>query len=47
MLKLFVAFVNVLHNYFNGATKLFLNLHLAKFLDTSTESFFPCEKSYI
>jgi len=38
MLKLFVALssrLNVLHNYSNSLIKLFLNLYLTKFLDTS------------
>jgi len=29
-------------NYFYGSTKLYLDLHLAKFLNTSAKSFFPC-----
>jgi len=36
MLKLFVALslmLNVLFNYFDGPTKLFLDLYLAKFLE--------------
>ena len=28
-------------NYFDSPLKLFSDLHLAKFLDTSTKSFFP------
>jgi len=32
--------LSILHNYFNGLTKLFLNLYLAKFLDTSAKLFF-------
>jgi len=31
------------HNYFDGSTKLFSDLCLAKFLDTSTKSFFRTE----
>jgi len=27
-------------------TKLFLDLHLAKILDTSTKSFFPCKCNF-
>jgi len=33
---------NVLHNYFGQQTKLFSNLYLAKFLDSSAKLFFPC-----
>jgi len=29
--------LSVLHNYFDDATKLFSDLHLAKFLDTSVK----------
>jgi len=40
----FCSFVNkrlsVLHNYFDGPTKLFSNLYLAKFLDISIRPFF-------
>jgi len=32
--------LHVLHNYFDGLTKLFSDLYLAKFLDISTKSFF-------
>jgi len=32
--------LSILHNYFNSPTKLFLDLYLAEFLDTSTKSFF-------
>lgn len=32
--------LNVLHNYFNSLTKLFLNLYLAKFLNTLTSHSF-------
>jgi len=32
----------VLHNYFDSPTKLFSDLYLAKFLDTSAKSFFSC-----
>jgi len=39
MLKLFmIIIINVLHNYFDGSTKLFLDLYLTKFLNTQ---FFP------
>jgi len=41
MLKLFATLLSALHNYFNG-TKLFSDLYLAKFLDTSAKPFFPC-----
>ena len=34
--------LSVLHNYFDGPIKLFLDFHLAKFLDTSIKPFFPC-----
>jgi len=34
--------LSVLHNYFDGPTKLFSDLYLAKFLDSSAKSFFPC-----
>jgi len=32
----------VLHNYFNGPKLFLIYLYLAKFLDTSAESFFSC-----
>ena len=32
-----------LPNYFDGSTKLFSDLYLAKFLDTAAKSFFPCD----
>jgi len=35
--------LNVLQNYFDALTELFSSLYLAKFLDTSTKSFFPCK----
>jgi len=38
--------LSVLHNHFNNPTKLFSNLYLAKFLDTSAKSFFPCMSYY-
>jgi len=41
MLKLFVTFINIFsvpHNYFDKLTKLFSDLHPAKFLDTSAKS---------
>jgi len=31
--------LSVLHNYFNGITKLFSDLYLTKFLDILTKSF--------
>jgi len=34
-----------LHNYFDSSTKLFSNLHLAKFLDISAKSFLPHSSS--
>jgi len=34
--------LSVLHNYFDCPTKLFSDLYLAKFLDTSTKPSFPC-----
>jgi len=33
--------LSVLHNYFDGPTKLFSDLYLVKFLDTSAKPFFP------
>jgi len=33
--------LSVLHNYFDGLTKLFSNLYLAKFLDFSAKLSFP------
>jgi len=41
MLKLFAAFIerlSVLHNYFGNPTKLFSELYLIKFLDTSAKT---------
>jgi len=35
--------LNVEHNYFDDSTKLFSDLYLTKFLDTSIKSSFPCE----
>jgi len=32
--------LSVLHNYFDDLTKLFSDLYLAKFLDSSAKSFF-------
>jgi len=32
----------VLHNYFDGLNKIFLDLYPAKFLDVLTKPFFPC-----
>ena len=34
--------LSILHNYFDDPTKLFSDLYLAKFLDTSENSFFSC-----
>jgi len=34
--------LSVLYNYFDGSTKLFSVLYVAKFLNTSAKSFFPC-----
>jgi len=43
MLKLFAALSTLIHfNYFDNPTKLFSDLYLAKFLDTSAKLFFPC-----
>jgi len=44
MLKLFAAKLchqrlSILYNYFDGPTKLFSDLYLAKFLNISTKSF--------
>jgi len=36
------SILNVLHNYFDSLIKLFSDLYLAKFLDTSAKPFFPC-----
>jgi len=47
MLKLFVALsstLKFLYNYFDGLTKIFLDLYLAKFLDPSAKLFFPCSR---
>jgi len=44
MLKLLATLSSTfkhLHNYFDGQTKLYSNLYLAKFLDTSAKLFFP------
>jgi len=35
------------HNYFDGPTKLFSELYLAKFLGTSAKPFFPCENKFL
>jgi len=34
--------LSILHNYFDDPTKLFSDLYLAKFLDTSAKPFFLC-----
>jgi len=47
MSKFFAALLIILefsHNY-DGPTKLFLDLYLPKFLDTSAKSFFPCNNN--
>jgi len=41
MLNMF-EFPNISYNYFDGSTKLFLNLFFFKFLDISAKSFFSC-----
>jgi len=38
-----VTSLSVLHNYFDGLTKLFSDLYLVKFLDSSAKPFFPCD----
>jgi len=38
--------LNVLYNYFDGQTKLFSDLYLAKFLDILTKPFFYTYKNY-
>jgi len=38
MSKFFAALFMFLHNYFDDSTKLFSDLYLAKFLDTSVKS---------
>jgi len=35
-----------LYNYFDSPTKLFLELYLSKFFNTSAKSFFPCIHFY-
>jgi len=50
MLKAFYSFLSclsVLHNYFDGLTKLFSDLYLVEFLDTSTKMFFLYTNLYI
>jgi len=49
MLKFFAVLLimSFLHNYFDGPTKLFSDLNLAKFSDILTKSFFPCTKLWI
>jgi len=39
--KIFCNCSSVLHNKFDSSTKLFSDLYLVKFLDTSANSFFP------
>jgi len=41
-LDILATSLSILYNYFNGPTKLILNLYLVKFLDTSAKLFFPC-----
>jgi len=36
-----------LYNYFDGPTKLFSNLYLAKFLDISTKPFFMYIEDFV
>ena len=40
--NILAASLGVLDNYFDGLAKLFSDLQLAKFLDTSTKLFFRC-----
>jgi len=35
--------LSVLHNYFDDLIKLFSDLYLVKFLDSSAKPFFPCD----
>lgn len=35
--------LNIVYNYFDDLTKLFSDLYLVKFSDTSTKSLFPCK----
>jgi len=42
ILAILLASLSILHNYFDDLTKLFSDLYLAKFLDTSSKPFFPC-----
>jgi len=44
--KPFAALMLELYNYFDGLIKLFSDLYLAKILDISTKSFFPCALEY-
>jgi len=39
-----VISLSVLRNYFDNPTKLFSDLYLAKFFNTSAKSCFPCRK---
>jgi len=45
--KIFDITINLtdLYNYFDISTKLFLDLYLAKCLDTPTKLFFPCTEN--
>jgi len=50
MSKFFAAlsfYLNILHNYFGGPTKLFSTLYLIKILDTSAKLFFLCGNTYM
>jgi len=40
--NILVTSLSVLHNHFDSLIKLFLGLYLARFLDTSAKTFFPC-----
>jgi len=40
------TYLNVLHNYFDSLLKLFSDLYLTKFLNTSAKLFLPCKDYY-
>jgi len=42
----FQANFSVLHKYFDNPIKLFTDLYLAKFLDTSAKLLFPCKVAF-
>jgi len=42
-LNILAISLNILHNYFDSP-KIFSDLYLAKFLDTSAKSLFPCKE---